>query len=244
MANTTITAGATPAPLSLPARLLGIVISPRATFEAVVAHPRWFGALAVTTLLIALGTSVPMMTEAGQQATLDMQVSQMEKFGFKVTDEQYEQMRRRMGYSAYTTAGSVLVATPLVTLIVGGILFAIFNAAMGGDASFKQLFAVLAHASVISALQQLFTGPLNLVQGTMTSKTNLAVLLPMVSDESFLGRLLGAIDLFTIWYCFVLAIGLGVLYRRRTQPIAIGLFIVYAVIAIAIAAVMSQMGGA
>ena len=29
------------------------------------------------------------------------------------------------------------------------------------------------------------------------------------------------IDLFLIWQLFVLAIGLAVLYRRRTQPIAI-----------------------
>ena len=38
------------------------------------------------------------------------------------------------------------------------------------------------------------------------------------------------IDIFLVWWLVVLAIGLGVLYRRRTQPIAIGLFAVYAVI--------------
>jgi hypothetical protein len=51
------------------------------------------------------------------------------------------------------------------------------------------------------------------------------------------------IDLFLIWQLFVLAIGLGVLYRRRTQPIAIALFVVYAVIATGIAAIMSRFGG-
>ena len=40
----------------------------------------------------------------------------------------------------------------------------------------------------------------------------------------------------------LLAIGLGVLYRRRTQPIAIGLFGVYVVIILAAAAVMSAFG--
>jgi hypothetical protein len=51
------------------------------------------------------------------------------------------------------------------------------------------------------------------------------------------------VDLFIVWYVIVLAIGLGVLYRRRTQPIAISLFAVYAVIAIGLAAVMSSLGG-
>ena len=40
------------------------------------------------------------------------------------------------------------------------------------------------------------------------------------------------IDLFIVWWVIVLAIGLGVLYRRRTQPIAITLFGVYTVIAL------------
>ena len=37
------------------------------------------------------------------------------------------------------------------------------------------------------------------------------------------------IDLFLIWWLLVLAIGLAVLYRRKTQPIALALYGVYAV---------------
>ena len=51
-------------------------------------------------------------------------------------------------------------------------------------------------------------------------------------------------DVFLIWYIIVLAIGLGVLYRRRTQPIAISLLVFYAVIAVIIAVVKSRAGGA
>ena len=65
----------------------------------------------------------------------------------------------------------------------------------------------------------------------------------MIDEGSFLGKLLGMIDLFIVWWVIVLAIGLGVLYRRRTQPIAIALFGVYAVIALGGAAIMSRFGG-
>ena len=85
---------------------------------------------------------------------------------------------------------------------------------------------------------------MNYLRGTMSSATNLAVLLPMIDEASFLGRLLGMVDLFIIWWLLVLAIGLGVLYRRRTQPIAISLMAVYAVIAVVVAVVRSRMGGA
>ena len=52
------------------------------------------------------------------------------------------------------------------------------------------------------------------------------------------------IDLFIIWWLIVLAIGLAVLYRRRTQPIAMSLLAIYAVIAVIVAAIMSRLGGA
>jgi len=41
----------------------------------------------------------------------------------------------------------------------------------------------------------------------------------------------------------VLSIGLGVLYRRKSGPIATGLFIVYGVVAAAWAAVLAWRGG-
>lgn len=229
--------------MNLVARFLGIITAPKATFQNVVAHPRWLVMLLLTTAIIIVCTVAPMFTESGRLAALDQQVRQTEAFGITVNEEMYAQMERNMRFAPYTTTAAILVFTPIMLLITCGILFAVFNAAMGGDATFKQLLAVVVHAGVISALGQLFTAPLNLMRGAAGSATNLAVLLPMIDETSFLGRLFGAIDLFIVWYVLVLAIGLAVLYRRRTQPIAIALLAVYGVIALAIAAVMSSFGG-
>jgi hypothetical protein len=229
--------------MSLGARFIGVLTSPRATFQSIVAHPKVLGMLAVTTLMVAGFTVLPMTTEEGKQAALDQQVSQMEAFGRQVDDAQYERMRTGMAYTPYITAVSILIFAPLMALIISGILYAVFNAAMGGEATFKQLLAVCVHAGVVSTLSAVFTGPLNYFRGAMGSATNLRVMLPMVDESSFLGRLLGMTDLFIIWWLVVLAMGLGVLYRRRTQPIAIALLAVYAVIALGVAAVMSSFGG-
>ena len=243
MANTTAETGAVPAPKSLPARFIGIITSPRDTFTSVAANPKWLGMLVLTTLIVMVCAVLPMTTEGGREALLETQVRQMESFGIQGNDQMYQQMRGRVGIAPYTTAGGVLVMSPVITAVMAGILFAVFNAAMGGTATFKQVYSVVVHAGVISALGQLFTGPLNYFRGTMASASNLGVLLPMLPDGSFLARLAGMIDLFLVWWVFVLAIGLGVLYRRRTQPIAIALFGVYAVIALAGAAIMTRLGG-
>lgn len=242
MSNTAV-AGATPARMGLAARFLGIITSPQDTYRAIVATPRWLGMLVLVTVLIAVFTALPMTTEAGREATLRSQVEGMESFGMTVSDQTYENMRRGMAMAPYTTGGSILVVSPLFTVLFAGILYVVFNVAMGGDATFRQVFAVMVHASVISALQQLFTGPINYFRGSVTSATNLAVLLPMLDPKSFAGRLAAMIDLFLIWYLLVLAIGLAVLYRKRTGPIAVTLYAIYAVVVLGFAAVMSRLGG-
>ncbi len=189
----------------------------------------------LTSVIIAFGAALPMTTEAGKQAAVDQQVASLESFGMQVTDEQYAQFQKGTAILPYMTAGSVVIGGLIMALIIAGILFAIFNAALGGDATYKQILSVLVHASVITALGQLFTGPLNYFRGAVTSATSLGALLPMLDDESFVGKLAGTIDIFIIWWVLVLAIGLGVLYRRKTQPIATTLFGVYAVIALGIA---------
>jgi hypothetical protein len=228
--------------MGLLSRFVGVITSPKATFQAVVAHPRWFGMLALVTIVVAVCVSLPLTTEAGRQAALDNNIRQMENFGVQVNDQMYANMAKGMRYAVYQTFFSVLCVGPIVTVIIAGILYGVFAVLMGGQATFKQLFAVYVHSTAISAAGQLFTGPLNYFRGSMSSATNLGVLLPMIDEHSFIGRLLGMIDLFLVWWLVLLAIGLGVLYKRRTQPIAIGLFAVYVVIILAAAAVMSAFG--
>jgi hypothetical protein len=57
-------------------------------------------------------------------------------------------------------------------------------------------------------------------------------------------RFLGSIDLIWIWWFVSLAIGLGVLFRKRTGPIAITMLGLYAAIALVIAGVQSALSGA
>jgi len=245
MTSTAAAAGQTPAPKNLLARYIGIIVSPKETFASIVAAPKWFGMLALSTAIVATFAALPLTTPAGKQAWLDQQVEQRQAFGQATSDQAYAQLEKMQPFVPYITVGTVLVFAPILALIISGILFAIFNAALGGEASFKQVFTVLVHAGAISSLSSVITGTVNYLRGTaQASFANLGALLPMLSEKSFAANLLGAIDIFLLWYCVVLAMGLGVLYKRRTQPIAISLLSVYAVIALVIALFKSRAGGA
>ena len=244
MNSTAAAAGVTPAPKNLFARYIGVIVSPKDTFTSVVPYPKWLGMMLLTASIVAFFTALPLTTEAGRQSAIDQQVQQMQSFGFQVNDQMYEQMQKGSGRMPYVTAVSVFVMSPIFAVIVAGILFAIFNAALGGEASFKQVLAILVHAGAVSSLSSVLSGTVNYLRGSsMASVANLGALLPMLPEKSFAANLLGAIDIFLVWYIIVLAIGLGVLYRRRTQPIAISLLSVYAVIALVIALVKSRAGG-
>ena len=79
-----------------------------------------------------------------------------------------------------------------------------------------------------------------LAKGDITvSPARLSVLLPMLPDESFLTYLLGAIDLVWVWALINLSIGLAVLYKRKTGPLATTLLSIYGVVALIIATARS-----
>lgn len=226
-------------------RFIGIITSPKDTFQSVVAHPRWLGMLALACGAVALLVGGYLMTTAGQDAWIDAALAGSWGGGGAGgnREQQIAALERIAPYAGYIAMAQMFIFLPLFYLIVSAILFAVFNAAMGGTATFKQLFSVVAHTTPIGVLGQLLTVPLNYSQGTLSSKTNLLVLLPVIDENSFIGRFLALIDVFLIWQIVVLAIGLAVLYRRRTQPIATGLFIAYGIIALVIALVMSSFGG-
>ncbi len=229
---------------NLAARLIGVVFSPYETFTRIAARPRWIGALLVVTLVVVTATMVFFRTDVGQTALLDQQVRQMENFGMQVSGEQYDQMESGIGLAAMITGLAPIVSIPIVTLVVAGILYAVFNALLGGSATFAQVAAIVTHSGAISILQHVFVMPLNYARGSLAGATNLGIFVPFLDEGNLIARFLGAIDLFIIWWLVVLSIGLGVLYRRRTTPIFWSFMGIYVVIALVIALVMRASGGA
>jgi hypothetical protein len=229
--------------LSLPARIWGVLTSPREAFADVVARPRWLGMMLVVILITAVCTGGFLMTAVGQQAYLDNQIESTKRWVGEVSEAQVAGMERMLPYAGPISAVSIAIIMPIMWLVIAGILFAVFSAALGGTATFKQVFAVTVHSSAISVVQQLFVTPLNYFRESMSSATNLAVFLPMLDEGSFLAKFLGTIDLFLVWWVVVLSIGLAVLFKRKTGPIATGLFVVYGIIAVIVAAFFGR-GGA
>jgi hypothetical protein len=237
-------ATAAPAPGSLLSRLVGVIFSPRETFGRVVSTAPWVGALLVVTLLTAGGQYVFLNTEIGQTAMVDQQIHQIELRNGNVTQAQLDSVEKFGPYMKYVIPGTILVMGPIFTFVFAAIYFGVFNALLGGDASFKQVLAVTTHSGAINVVQTLFVLPMNYIRQSASSATSLGVFVQFLDETNFIARVLGMIDLFIVWNLIVTAIGLSVLYRRKAAPIAWSLLGVYVVIVLVIAGVMRAFGGA
>jgi hypothetical protein len=227
------------------ARAVGIILSPGKTFLAVVRDPRPAVMLLLVAFVVALAGAVPQFTERGRQAAVDMQVQQTERmFGRAMTPEEYEATIARSRFGPYLAFAGAFVMLPVSTLIFSALYWFVFNAVLGGTATFKQVLGVTAHSQVIGALGALAGAPIMYAQGTVTTTGpfTLGAFAGMLEPGSFLSNFLSGIAVFAIWGLIVNAIGLGILYRRKTTGIAMALIAIYLVMVAGFAAVFSALG--
>lgn len=222
----------------LVSRLIGVLLSPRETFAAIAAKPRWLGVMVVTLIMTSAGYYFILSSPDMQDAIITQQIRGIESRGGTVSEEQEANMERIIGrFVPIGYAVGIFVVGPLFGAAIAGIVTGIFTTLMGGNGTFKQVFAVMNHAGFIPAISALFIAGMLAIGakpvGVRPPGANLGVFLPMLEETSFVAVMLRSIDMFLLWWMVVLAIGLGVLYKRKTGPIAatfIGLYVVIAVL--------------
>lgn len=239
--TTMATSSAAPQP-GLLSRLVGVVFSPRDTYAAVAARPKWFGVLALTLVVGAACQYVILSSQELQDNIIDQQILAMRQAGGG-SEAQIAGLETFVEWMPVTYTVATVILGPVIVAALAGLLLLFFSMLMGGSATFRQVFALVTHSGVISMLSGLFSAAMTLAgvppSGMQPPSANLGVFLPMLEESSFMAVFLGAFNLILIWWVLSLAIGLGVLYRRRTGPIFISFMIVYVVIALLIAAVSS-----
>jgi hypothetical protein len=216
------------------ARIAGVLLSPRATYAVVAAKPRSLAVLAVVLIVSGVAQGLFLSSEVGQQTALDQQVRAMEGFGITISDQMYDQLEQGIKRAAITGPIFQAIFWPIFIAIEAGILVVIFSLLMGGSATFKHVYAVVTHSSVVVAVQQVFSMALSYASGKAAG-ANLGIFVPMLDEKHFVTLFLGSIDLFLVWATINVAIGLGVLYKRRTGPIATAFLGLYVAIALVIA---------
>jgi len=228
--------------VSLGARIVGMIRRPRTTLRDVISAPRWFSLLVLITVAPAAAGGVAFATGVGRQALVDQWERTAIAFGQPVDDARYAEFQAWSAWGpAYAAAGAV-AGGPLLALAAAVVLFWARGAAR--HVTFAQTWAVSVHAGVILALARLIAAPLVWLRETSANTMSLASWVSGLDESSPAARLLGAIDVFVVWWAIVLSIGAALLFGWRARRCAAGLLGVYAVLALAGAAIMALAGRA
>ena len=206
--------------------------SPRATFEASWRHRAPAGVLFIVAMVIGLAVMIPqLLNEESVPGAGRRRVEFTERItGKSMTPEELPEDGDRRRTGLYFTPVNMLIVLPIVSLAVTAVYWVVFNAdprrpgVVQAGAGDRHALAG-AHRPRARSL----AAPIQYAQGKMTApaRSRSARCVPMLAPDSLSRRILGVTSVFTLWGMVVAAIGLAVLYRRKTRNIAIGLIVVY-----------------
>jgi hypothetical protein len=207
----------------------------------VVRHPAFITTWVVVLLVVAVCAGWLLSTPIGQQALVDERVRVTEALGGRVDDATYARLQIDPPVSIYLTSGGRLLLTPPVTIVVA--LGAMALARQGGTPlTFVTALAIAVHATVVLALQQAIATPLHYASESLTNPTNLAGMVRVFDEGTWPARLLGSIDLFALWWLWLIAVGLGAATGRAPRQYIWRVLAVYVSVAAIVAAVLAVLG--
>lgn len=231
-----MTSEAPPAPAAKPSpasRIGGVIASPGETLRDIAERPDWLVPLLIivfASLLLGFAMSRSVDFETATREQLERRgVSGPE------LERQLEMISKvqRITTPFFTALGGIIV--PLVValaLMLAGRIF-------GGEATFKQSFAVACYAWMPQALKTLImaallfrAGQVDVMQLPLLLKSNLGFLGDPVSSPGVF-TLLASLDVFAIWTIVLLGIGFAFAHRLSRSvatALAVALFIIVVLI--------------
>jgi hypothetical protein len=222
-------------------RVTGVLFRPRATMAEVARHPSFLTTWFVVLLVVGICGGLLLSTPVGQQALVDERVRVTEAMGGRVDDASYGRLQADPPLSIYLTSGGRLLLTPPVTLAVAAGLMLLARLG-GGGVTFVTALAIVVHATVVLALQQMIATPVHYLYESLTSPTNLAGVVRLFDEGSLPARLLGTIDVFGLWWTWLIALGLSAATGRPARRYVSRLLAVYVGVAAIVAGVFAMLG--
>ncbi|MGA3175795.1 MAG: YIP1 family protein [Candidatus Acidiferrum sp.] len=221
MATTPVPAAEPRAAISPLGRIVGVLFSPKATFEDIVRKPSWLLPVLISTILGIVSTVV-----LNQRINWrDYIVQQMDKSP-RAAQLSTEQKQQQAEVPAKVTVNIVyavgVVGSVLFAVIVGAVMMLAYNVLAGAGATFSQSLGIAAHTLLVGIVSTpifllvLLLRPPGTVDPDNPVATNLAAFLPEESAK-WLITLCKSIDIFTIWMLVLLAIGFAAVNPRKLK---------------------------
>jgi len=164
----------------------------------------------------------------------------------RIPDDQKEdiiaQIEEKMDGPQITGWVASALGGPITVFFMALIALLVGNTIMGGSAKYGQLLNITAWAYMINILESIIKIPLMLSKWSLEIYTGLGVF-GIGAKGSFINSIFNAIDIFAIWRIVLMAIGMGIIYNKKTRPYAIAMLVAWFVLKLIGAGFSSFFGG-
>lgn len=245
-------------PLSKSDAITGVISGPGDTFETLSETQKknyWAISVIITVLISVITTFFIFRDEQIMSNTMDKEKVKLEqkmeekvKAG-KMTQEQARQSVEMAGKfmdpkGAFTQAigyGSA-VLIPFLTLFILAVVYLLALKILKTEADFTQLLNIIGLAMIVTALGAVVTLILSIFTGEI-STLSLALILKSDLVGDTLNGLLLKVDVFTVWFYVIIAIGLNKIFKVSVSGAYItvfGIWIFWLVVTTGFGALMSS----
>jgi Yip1 domain len=193
------------------ARLVGVIFSPKATFQSIARRPDWI--VPVVLLCIAECAVVGVYGQhVGWRTMLEKQLSSNEQFQQLKPEAQQERINVAMPYVSKIAYAEVIIGPFVAVALFAGIFWLIFNMGAGAKIGYKLCLAIVSYGLVPGILASLLGVLIIFLKDPSTIDlqhlvaSNVGALLSSDAPKALVAAL-RAVDLFIFWEMFLLAIG-------------------------------------
>lgn len=233
--------------MSIISNIINTYIAPSKVFESVKDF-EWKKALVPLLVLVVLGViSYWVIQDLVAEVQYDAGLERIENSS-RIPDDQKEEIIAKMESQMDSGPQKIMawvasgLGGPISVFFMALIALLVGNTFMGGSAKYGQLLNVTAWAFMVNILESIVKIPLMLSKWSIEVYTGLGVL-GIGEKGTFIHSLLAGIDIFAIWRIVLIAIGMGIIYNKKTQPYAVGMLIAWFILKLIGAGASSFFGG-
>jgi hypothetical protein len=230
--STTPELAAEAAPIGEIGRMTGVLFSPKATFDDIVARPSWVVPL-VFLCVMAIAVIAVFGQRVGWRGFMERQFDKNPRTANMPADQREQALNNAVKFAPPITYATVVIATFLVPVIVAAVMLGAFNLLAGTRLNFKVALAIVSFSWIPLAIHGLLSLILLFLKSPDTiDLEHLVGSNPgaYISSDSprWMMALLTSFDVFSFWVMILMAIGFSAANPKKIS-FGKGLTIVVAV---------------
>lgn len=209
-------------------KIIGLFISPRATFESLAQSITTMDYIVPLVLLVIVGlASQSLVMPLAMEESRD-RVLQMEQLDEQQRQDALDRIDDVAANPSIMRSLMGLAFAIVLMAITAGLLLFIGNNMLDGQGTFGQAFAITVYASLITIPAAIVRVPLMLQAQSLKVETGLSLLLPPSLDVTLIGRIFNRLDLFGFWQWYLMALGVAIVFKvneKRARMIYLGIWV-------------------